>query len=327
MNEPLRVVIKIALAVFVGEMVIMLALTLPGDPLEVVSHAFVDAGALMLITGPVAYYWVIRPYVRQRDEAEQAHRAAQLAADEANRAKSEFLANMSHELRTPLNAVLGFSDILRRQTFGPVGSPKYMDYANDIHASGKHLLELIDDILDVAKIESDKAEMEEEAIDVPGLVESALAMVRTRAHEGEVRLEVDLSDGLPPLLADRRKLKQILLNLLSNAVKFSPPGGEVALKVWSREDSGYVFQVADNGIGMALEDIPKALAPFGQVESALTRRYEGTGLGLPLAKSLVEMHSGSLDLQSQLGAGTTVTVRFPAERVVQGEAEALRKTG
>jgi two-component system cell cycle sensor histidine kinase PleC len=237
-------------------------------------------------------------------------------AEAANRAKTEFLAAMSHELRTPLNAIIGFSEIIQTETLGPVGSVRYRDYASDIHESGEHLLDLINDILDLSKVESGLEELHEEDIEIPVLARSVWRLIQQRAQKQGVVLVLELPDDPPVLRADQRKLKQVLVNLLSNAIKFTESGGKVALKVWSQMDSGYVFQVVDTGIGIALEDIPKALSQFGQVDSALSRRHEGTGLGLPLTKALVELHGGSLDLQSELGVGTTITVRFPAERVV-----------
>jgi PAS domain S-box-containing protein len=245
--------------------------------------------------------------------------ALRVARDEsraADRAKSEFLAAMSHELRTPMNAVLGFSEILKNETLGPIGNTKYREYADDIHDSGKHLLGLINDILDLSKIESGTDDLNEDTIDIPKIIHSALKLVEQRAEQGAVKLEIEIADQLPALRADERKLKQILVNLLANAIKFTDAGGEVALWAWCRMDSGHVFQITDIGIGIASEDIPKALSRFGQVDADLNRQYEGTGLGLPLTKALVELHGGSLDLQSQVGVGTTVTVRFPADRIV-----------
>ncbi len=234
----------------------------------------------------------------------------------AKLAQSQFLANMSHELRTPLNAIIGFSEIIESETLGPVGSVKYRDYAGDIHESGQHLLELINDILDLSKVESGTDELHEDQIEIPEIIRSALKLVGHRAEQGGVKLELELAERLPALRADERKLKQILVNLLSNAIKFTDAGGEVALWAWCRMDSGYVFQIIDTGIGIAPEDIPKALSRFGQVDGDLNRQHEGTGLGLPLTKALVELHGGTLDLQSQVSVGTTVTVRFPAERIV-----------
>jgi PAS domain S-box-containing protein len=273
--------------------------------------------------------------ITERKQAEEAIHAAKEQADVANRAKSEFLAAMSHELRTPLNAVLGFSEIMKEETLGPVGSVKYREYADDIHASGKHLLGLINDILDLSKIESGAEELHDDKIEVPELIHSALKLVGQRAGQEAVKLQVEISDQLPPLRADERKLKQILVNLLSNAIKFSDSGGEVALWAWCPmdSDSGHVFQIIDTGIGMAPEDIPKALSRFGQIDADLNRRYQGTGLGLPLTKALIELHGGTLDLQSHVGVGTIITVRFPVERIVrsphdtEAEGAADRKTG
>ena len=236
-------------------------------------------------------------------------------AKAANKSRSEFLAMMSHELRTPLNAVIGYSEIIKEETFGPVGSPKYREYVDDIHDSGCHLLNIINDILDLSKLETGSLELLEVDVAVGEALDASARLVRERALTDGVALELNSGDDLPTLRADERKLKQIIVSLLSNAVKFSDRGGTVTLNAWCRPDSGYVFQIADTGIGMALEDIPKALAPFGQIDSDLNRRYEGTGIGLPLTKALVEMHSGSIDVQSKLGAGTTVTIRFPAERI------------
>jgi signal transduction histidine kinase len=241
--------------------------------------------------------------------------AANNKAEIANRAKSEFLANMSHELRTPLNAVIGFSELIHNESFGPC-ERRYRDYALNINESGQHLLDLINDILDISKVESGANEIHEEKIEIREVTDSVVTMVKDRAQKGGVELCLEVPDNPPALLADSRKMKQILVNLLSNAIKFTDPGGKVTFKIWCREGSGYVFQIMDTGIGIALDDIPKALAPFQQVHSALDRKYEGTGLGLPLTKSLVEQHGGSLDLQSRFGIGTTVTVRLPEGRVV-----------
>jgi signal transduction histidine kinase len=243
-------------------------------------------------------------------------RTATDQANAANQAKSEFLAAMSHELRTPLNAVIGFSEIMASEALGPIGSPKYQEFARDIFASGQHLLDLINDILDLSKIESGKAMLCEDAIEIPEVIRSVLAIVGEAANGKCVELELECPDGLPKLHADRRKLKQILINLLANAIKFTEAGGKIIIKTWCRTASGHVFQIIDTGIGIAPSDIPKALAKFGQVDSDLNRKYEGAGLGLPLTKVLVELHGGCLDLQSDSGIATTATVRFPADRIL-----------
>ncbi len=260
--------------------------------------------------------------ITERKQAERALLVAKEEAELANRAKSEFLANMSHELRTPLNAVIGFAQIIQGSLPETGKGPKLREYAGDIASSGQHLLELINDILDLSKIEAGTEELQEEAVEVTEVIGSCISMIKPRAESNELDLITEVVDGLPALYADGRKLRQILINLLSNAVKFTPSGGTVTVRAWHRAKDGHVFQIADTGIGIALEDIPKALARFGQIEDQLNRNYEGTGLGLSLTKSLVELHGGSLDLQSTLGVGTTVTVRFPEERVLQRVDEA-----
>ncbi len=241
--------------------------------------------------------------------------AATLKAELSNRAKSEFLANMSHELRTPLNAIIGFSEMIKNEEFGPCGT--YSSYASDIHSCGSHLLDIINDILDVSKIESGLVKVNAEDVEVRSVIASVVTMVTSRAQSGDVNLELEVPDSLPALSVDLRKFKQVLLNLLSNAVKFTEPGGTVTARAWCETGSGHVFQIADTGIGIALDDIPRALAPFQQVSGEFNREHEGTGLGLPLAKAFVELHGGSLELQSRLGVGTTATVRLPSERVVR----------
>jgi len=238
-------------------------------------------------------------------------------AERASRAKSEFLANMSHELRTPLNAIIGFSEVIKDERLGPVGTSAYGDYAEKIHESGLHLLDLVNDILDLSMVEAGAADLADEVVEVSTIVDAAVRLIGQTAAKRSLKIETDLPDRLPMLRADPRKLQQILLNLLSNAIKFTPPRGRVRLKAWNSDDGGFVIQVVDTGIGIAPEDIPKALSHFGRIGNVFTRQQGGTGLGLPLAKMLVELHGGSLDLQSAVGHGTTVTIRLPSARVVQ----------
>lgn len=254
--------------------------------------------------------------ITERKRVERALIDARRAAELANQAKSRFLTTMSHELRTPLNAVIGFSDILCRQLHGPVGNKKYLDYARDIYESGKHLDEMVSSILEMSRLSSGSIDLREEPIDVLDLLQNCLKKFIESASRRQVRLLPDFSaEGLPRLRADRELLARALSNLLSNAVKFTPKGGEVRLRAWATPDSGFVFQIIDTGIGIAEDDIPKVFSRFEQLDADLNRRYEGTGLGLPLAKSLVELHGGSLDLQSQVDVGTTVTIRLPARRI------------
>ena len=261
-------------------------------------------------------------------EAAESLLASKEAAEIANRSKSEFLASISHELRTPLNAIIGFSELMEKEVLGPLGRGEYKDYASDIRESGRHLLDLINDILDLSKIESGKASLIEDIIEVPQIVGSSITMVKGRARNGGIDLIVDLPPEPPLLKADSRKLKQILVNLLSNGIKFTPEGGSVSLLFEEIADGGAVLRVVDTGIGMAPKDIPVALQPFRQIDSDLNRKFEGTGLGLPLCKALCEMHDGRLEIDSGLGRGTSVAVRLPAERVchvASGSARSFAK--
>jgi signal transduction histidine kinase len=237
-------------------------------------------------------------------------------AELASRAKSEFLANMSHELRTPLNAIIGFSELMRTEALGPVGNAAYLGYARDIHESGVHLLSIINDILDLSKIEAGTVELREEHVEPAHLVQACVRIVKERAAAAEVTLVSTVADDLPLLLADERLLKQVILNLLSNATKFTPAGGRVTVRGAATADGGLALSIDDNGIGIDERDIERALTPFVQIDSSLSRKYSGTGLGLPLTRSLVELHGGALEIRSRVGEGTTVTVRFPPARVM-----------
>ena len=241
--------------------------------------------------------------------------AAVEAAEAGSRAKSAFLASMSHELRTPLNAVLGFSETMEKEVHGPLGAAQYREYVQDIHNSGAHLLSLINDILDLSRLDAGQGELREEVFSPVDEIEDSLRMVAVQARNAQVHLKSEIAPGLPMLNGDRRRLRQILLNLLSNALKFTPAGGDVTAQAFMTAD-GLVLKVSDTGIGIAPEDFAKALEPFGQVDSSLARKYEGSGLGLPLTRQLVELHGGSLTLESEVGQGTTVTVTLPAWRIV-----------
>ncbi len=246
---------------------------------------------------------------------EQAERAAE-KAEAANRAKSEFLANMSHELRTPLNAIIGFTDIMKGEMLGPLENNTYKGYVGDINNSAGHLLEVINDILDLSKIEHGDIELNEEEVDVTKVVESCLTIIEERAKKGNLKLSYDPPESLPKLWGEARRVKQILINLLSNSVKFTPPGGEVSVQVLVERSGNLAITVFDTGIGIAPEDMEQIMTPFGQAHTGLNRKYEGTGLGLPLSKVFVEMHGGALIIESDLDVGTAVCALFPASRVL-----------
>ncbi|HTI85499.1 MAG TPA: HAMP domain-containing sensor histidine kinase [Alphaproteobacteria bacterium] len=247
--------------------------------------------------------------------------AAELArardnAEIANRAKTEFLANISHDLRTPLNAINGFSEMMEMQIFGPLGDDRYAEYVKHIHRSGTHLLSLINDILDVSKLEAGKFELQIERVDLKSIIELSLALLSDHADRSAVRIVTHIDAKLPPANADGRRLQQIMLNLLSNAVKFTPPGGTVTVSASWHPAYGSIVSVSDTGIGIPPEKIQTALEPFGQVENALTRRFQGTGLGLPLAKAFVELHGGELQIESHVDKGTVVKFSLPASLFV-----------
>jgi signal transduction histidine kinase len=228
----------------------------------------------------------------------------------ANRSKSEFLANVSHELRTPLNAIIGFSEVVERELFGPLGNERYVSYVRDIRNSGEHLLSLINDILDLSKIEAGRFQLRMEEVDCNEIAHSVARLIRPRTLEHGLTMKIELPDRPVVLNADKRAVKQVLINLLSNAVKFTPENGTVTLASRPWHD-GVEFVVSDTGIGIDVKDMPVALAPFGQIDSQFTRKYEGTGLGLPIVKGIVELHGGTIEISSEPSQGTSVIVRFP----------------
>jgi signal transduction histidine kinase len=257
----------------------------------------------------------LRDHVAKLEEMTASLQVALKAASAGNRAKSEFLATMSHELRTPLNAIIGFSEMMENETFGPLGHPKNSEYVRFISGSGKHLLALINDLLDLTKMDADRLELREETFSVKAVINECIDMVEPRARSAKLAIDVALGPSLPELYADPSRVRQVLLNLLSNSLKFTPEGGEVHLTADEVTDS-LIIEVADTGIGIAEEDIPVALSRFGQVDSSLARRFEGTGLGLPISKRLMELHGGSLELRSKgSGRGTTVRLAFPSQRL------------
>ncbi len=251
-----------------------------------------------------------------RDITERKQIEAGLA--QASKAKSDFLANMSHELRTPLNAIIGFSEMIRDAVLGPLDA-RYRDYGSDISESGRHLQNIINDILDISKIEGGRLELREEIMSIGETVETCRRIVDAMAKAADVTMSIDVSGGLPHIRADQLRFQQILLNLMSNAVKFTPAGGRMSVSA-AIETDVVVIAVEDTGIGMKAADIAIALEPFRQIEGPQNRRFVGTGLGLPLAKALVELHGGRLDIESVPGAGTTVRIRLPSERLMVAAA-------
>ncbi|HEX2591635.1 MAG TPA: ATP-binding protein [Rhizomicrobium sp.] len=342
--------VVLGLAILAVHFTGMTALTLEYDPSVVYDdYAIVEPGTLAIAIASLALFVValgligsvldnhlrqlrtgeaqrLREHVLELEDAksklEQLSDNLVAALEEAaiaNRTKSTFLAAMSHELRTPLNAVIGFSDVLLAELYGPLGVDRYKEYAQDIRDSGTHLLSLINDVLDLSRLDAEQASLDDDEFPLSDVVFEATRMVSPQAERAGVTLRTSVAENLPMIRADRRRIRQILLNLMSNAAKFTHPGGSV--EVSAHMDSGaMVIAVADTGIGIAKDDIPKALERFGQVDSRLARKYQGTGLGLPLAKQLAELHGGTFTLRSAVGVGTTVTFTLPPDRIIQPDA-------
>ncbi len=264
--------------------------------------------------GNVLYYEGSIEDITQRKEAELALLEAKHHSDIANRAKSEFLANMSHELRTPLNAIIGFSEIIKNEVFGPVGQKAYWEYARDIYESGKGLLQIINEILDIAKIESGDRQLNDSLVDMDQVIEAALDLLKSKADSGGIKITNSIQ-GMPQVVGEELALKQVALNLLSNAIKFTPSGGSVVLASEVDREGKLRISFTDSGIGLDQAEIEKALSPFGQLDNSLSREGSGTGLGLTLVNSMMQLHDGRIEIFSEKSVGTTVTIVFPAARV------------
>lgn len=271
-------------------------------------------GLAVSVMALIAVFFLERLLMVRREATEKVRSALEQAAL-AERAKVEFLANMSHELRTPLNAIIGFSEAMRQEVLGPIVPGQYGEYVEYIHKSGTKLWGLLNDILELSRMEAGEFEIVEQDVDVVATVNEAIRLTENRAKLAEVQVHTMFSDEVTNIRADGRALKQILLKLLSNAVKFTPEGGQVFVHTSLASNGSFQLSVTDTGIGIAENDLEKALTNFGQADGALNRQHEGAGLGLPLARRLTELHGGNLRIESEIGVGTTVIVEFPAERV------------
>jgi len=307
---------------FVG----MAALTLSPDPSIIVGpntfgliwFAIALTSVVLMIVGLGVVGTLVDQHIGEIEATKRELEAALRLADAANKSKTTFLATMSHELRTPLNAIIGFSEVMKDGIFGRL-SERYRDYATNVFNSGTHLLGLINEILDLSKLEAGRLELHEENINLAATVEECMKLVETQAQQSKIRLSVSLDSDSIWICADDRRLRQILINILSNAVKFTPEGGQVRVSSF-RKDGGLAIEVSDTGIGMAPEYIPKAFMTFSQADSVISRKHEGTGLGLPLAKQLVELHGGTLAIESEVNVGTTVTIVLPPARIIAKQA-------
>ena len=279
------------------------------------------------IAGMAAAMRVFRENAVARVQLETDLRDARDQAEAANRTKSEFLANMSHELRTPLNAIIGFSELMQLEALGPLAQQQYRDYVRDIHNSGRHLLEIINDILDMSRIEVGRMTLSEDVADIGSILDGCRRMMEGRAGTAGLGFEVAAEPGLPPIRVDAQKIRQIVLNLLSNAIKFTPTGGRVSCNARRNDGQELVIEVADSGIGMRPEELAVALQPFRQVDGALSRRHEGTGLGLALSRGLAELHGGRIEIDSKPQEGTRARLVLPARLAVPPAEAADLKLG
>jgi two-component system, cell cycle sensor histidine kinase PleC len=254
------------------------------------------------------------------EEANAKHDEARRRAEEANLAKSRFLATMSHELRTPLNAILGFSEVMKNELFGPHPVDQYLEYSKDIHSSGQHLLNIINEILDLSRIEAGRYDLQEEAVDLGATADDCRHMLEMRAKSKQITLSAQIERELPRLWADERAIRQIIINLLANGIKFTPEGGEVTVKVGWTAAGGQYIAIKDTGPGIPEDEIPIVLETFGRGSTAIKTAEQGTGLGLPIVKGLVDLHGGQFHLRSKLREGTEVLAIFPPARVMQAMA-------
>ncbi|MDY8110025.1 ATP-binding protein [Fulvimarina sp. 2208YS6-2-32] len=303
---------------------------------QLVNHSDPMTAAMdLVLVGAVPFFAFVAEALRRGAVAQVRHQAekdeligelersrvlsdeARRRAEDANRAKSQFLATMSHELRTPLNAILGFSEVMQNEIFGPIGSPNYKEYLDDIHSSGRHLLGVINEILDLSRVEAGQYKLNEEAVDLSRVAAECITTVRLRAENKRIALHLQCEDNLPMLWGDERALRQIVLNLLSNAVKFTAPSGEIVISVGWTAGGGQYVGVSDNGAGIPQDEIPTVLASFGQGTNAIKSAEQGTGLGLPIVQALVKLHDGQFELTSREGKGTNVIAVFPHSRVLE----------
>jgi len=276
---------------------------LPGRTLQIRRRAMPNGAVISIYSDVTEIKASERKLIEARSQAEA-----------ANRAKGDFLANMSHELRTPLNAIIGFSEVISNELFGPIANQKYPEYIKDIHTSSLHLLSIINDVLDMSKIEAGKVELSKDIVQIQNVISEVIRMVHERARSRDIELTAQLSDEEIEIWADERSMKQIFLNLLSNAIKFSQEGGQIYVRNTADQPDVAVLEIEDHGIGMSEEEQLRALQPFGQAKPLITRNYGGTRLGLPISKGLVEAHGGTLTIDSRAGCGTIVRIVLPRLR-------------
>lgn len=298
----------------------------PVPPEVLLNNSFflVMSIAVGAVTNYTQEYILRMNYVQTRLLELETARSEELRekADAANCAKTDFLANMSHELRTPMNAIMGFSEIMVNEMFGPLGSARYTGYAKDIHLSARHLLSIIDDILDLSKAEAGKMSLEDSVFDLRELANESMRILRTQVASKGLRFTLNTSGFPLEIRADQRLVRQVLINIVGNAAKFTEPGGEVSVVIEHDEQTGEaVISVSDTGVGMTEDEIKRCVEPFTQIESAYTRNQPGVGLGLPMVAKIMEIHGGRFQIESVVGGGTTASAYFPRERVVTGTRE------